>query len=118
MKNIFKEFSFYSVPEIQKIWENAFFIFDTSSLLNLYRYSKDTSDKHLEILTKIKDRKQIWSPYHVIFEYHKNRINVISDLEKSYNDIISNIKVLNSKINEIKGKLKGTYRLHPLINID
>ena len=39
-----KLFSGYYRPlneEIEELWANCIFIFDTSSLLNLYRYSKE-----------------------------------------------------------------------------
>ena len=42
-----KTFSEYHQPndeEITQLWEKAIFIFDANVLLNLYRYSKKTSD--------------------------------------------------------------------------
>lgn len=46
----------YDVDEYSSIINNSKISLDTNVLLNIYRYSKETSDKTLYLLNKIKDR--------------------------------------------------------------
>ena len=93
MKTKFKEFYKYSDTEIKNIWKECIFIFDTNVLLDLYKYNKEATDKFIYILKKIKNEKRIWIPHQVGLEFHKIRLNQISDLKKSYSwveDILEN----------------------------
>lgn len=91
MKDTFKEYYPLSSSEIKNLWQNSIFIFDTNILLNLYRYSSETS---LNFLETIENLKKVWIPYQVGYEFHKKRMTVISDQRKSYEDF-------EKKINEI-----------------
>ncbi|WP_438392108.1 PIN-like domain-containing protein [Bacillus sp. LMT] len=51
MKSIFKEFYFDN--KSSDIWINSVVILDANVLLNLYRYSKETSKKSALIIKKI-----------------------------------------------------------------
>lgn len=48
---------FYPIDEkvITKIWESAIFVFDTNTLLHLYRYSKNTRNDFMQVLQNIKN---------------------------------------------------------------
>lgn len=50
-----KFFGFYppDEKEIEKIWKNAIIAFDTNTLLNLYRYSKNTKNDFIKTITEI-----------------------------------------------------------------
>ena len=104
MKNTFFEYNPLSNEIIDKLWENAVFVFDTNILLNLYRYSEETSDKFLETITGFKDR--VWLPYQVGFEFNRNRLTVISDQRKLYDDFE---KRINDIINEIDNKNRNPF---------
>ncbi|WP_368651248.1 PIN-like domain-containing protein [Bacillus inaquosorum] len=86
-------------------------------LLNLYRYSKETSEKLLALLEKSKDR--LWLPHQIALEFHLNRTNVILDQQTSYEKIES---LLRKKSSEIESSLKkelGSYRKkHVTLSID
>ena len=83
MKNMFKQYNyFYTQEEYKDIWENALFVFDTNTLLNLYRYQEDTRDEFLKVLGIISDR--IWIPYHVALEFQRNRLIVISEQKELF----------------------------------
>jgi hypothetical protein len=62
-------------------------IIDTNVLLNLYRFSKTTSEELLNTLKRYSNR--IWIPHQVGWEYQENRINVIDEQKLGYSDLIT-----------------------------
>ena len=91
----------YDVDEYSSLINNSKISLDTNVLLNIYRYSKETSDKTLYLLNKIKDRL-IFS-YYVAFEFTKNRKKVESASIEEYKNYQSKIE---SKYEEIINELK------------
>lgn len=119
MKNNFKEFYEYSDDELKKIWKEAIFIFDTNILNSLYRIPEDLRKDLFKILDQLKNDDRIWVPHQVLFEFHKNRRNVIIGLEKDYKDAIHAIEGFSSELpKKFKGKLKSACENHPLLNSD
>lgn len=58
------------------LWNNAIFVFDSSSLLDLYFVPKNSREKiYEEIFKKLENR--LWLPFHVQYEYLKNREKII-----------------------------------------
>lgn len=92
----------YDVDEYCSLINNSKISLDTNVLLNIYRYSKETSDKTLYLLNKIKDRL-IFS-YYVAFEFTKNRKKVESASIEEYKKYQSKIE---SKYEEIINELKN-----------
>lgn len=88
MNKNFKAYTPITERQIDAVWRNSatLFILDTNILLNLYSYRKNTQEDFFRILEKLKDR--IWIPYHVMLEYHRNRLKVINDKENTINEII------------------------------
>lgn len=88
MNKNFKAYTPITKKQIDSVWQSktTLFILDTNILLNLYSYRKNTQDDFLKILEKLKDN--IWIPYHVMLEYHRNRLRVINDKENTINEII------------------------------
>lgn len=78
---------FYPIDEkvITKIWESAIFVFDTNTLLHLYRYSKNTRNDFMQVLQNIKN--SLWIPYQVALEFQQNRLNVIRESQKKYKEL-------------------------------
>ncbi len=115
MKNTFKSFKNFSEEEYRKYFSEAHFIFDTNVLLNLYRYQEETKDQFLQVLETISDK--IWIPYHVGLEFNRNRITVINDQNKKFDEIH---KVLDKSENEIKNEFKklDIDNRHSLIKYD
>lgn len=109
-----KFFGFYppNEDEIKDIWENGLIAFDANTLLNLYRYSKETRKDFIDTITEYKDR--IWLPFQAGYEFHSNRISVIKSQEEAYTEIG---KKLDEHFNKIEKELKQ-YRRHPLISIE
>lgn len=81
-------FSGYYQPEESEfsvLWEDCLFVLDANVLLNLYRYSPQTSQVLIDILTQISDR--LWIPHQVAFEYQENRLSAIAGQVKVYDEI-------------------------------
>jgi predicted nucleic acid-binding protein len=101
MKNTFLEFNTLDTEIVKKLWDSAIFVFDTNVLLNLYRYSENTSNEFFESIKKLEER--VWLPYQVGYEFNKNRLTVISDQKKNYDDF-------EKKINELIGEIENKNR--------
>ena len=94
-----KEFSEYYKPteiEFKALFENCIFVFDANVLLFFYRYSKDTSDKFLELLGKVSTR--IWIPHQAAFEYQEDRLGVIHQQSEAYKRIKEQLKSNSDQI--------------------
>lgn len=105
MKEKFPGYFKLSDKEINHLWENALLVFDANILLNLYRYSDETRDDFFKILEKVKDR--IWIPHQSANEFFENRLSVINQQEKSYEEATNALKSIE---NEFKNS-----RQHPFI---
>ncbi|MCM2984318.1 PIN-like domain-containing protein [Bacillus safensis] len=115
MKSLFEEFYFDN--KNTDIWTNSVIVLDTNILLNLYRYSKETSEKLLALLEKSKDR--LWLPHQIALEFHLNRTNVILDQQTSYEKIKSILRKKSSEIEASLNKELGSYRKkHVTLSID
>jgi hypothetical protein len=112
MKDLFPGYYPISDDELQQLWKDCLFIFDTSFLLDLYKMTSKTCNDVLNILEDIKDR--LWMPYQVVYEFHKNKHRVYNDQIKIYDTLI---KDLEKKKDEIKRVIKE-YNKHRLINAD
>ncbi|MBP2046014.1 hypothetical protein J2756_001252 [Methanobacterium aggregans] len=97
--------------EFDCLWEKCIFVLDANILLNIYRYSPDTRDKLIQILNKVSSR--LWIPHQAALEYQKNRLNVIKQQKKAYDEIN---EVIDENISDIKTGLKRFNR-HPFINV-
>lgn len=86
-----------SVREAE-LWKEAVFVFDTSSICELYNLTETTKVTMTGIFTSLKDR--IWIPAQTMYEYQKNRGKVIMNpiaekyIEPKFlkQDIVSRLK--------------------------
>ncbi|MEA5617025.1 PIN domain-containing protein [Cronbergia sp. UHCC 0137] len=116
MRDLFPGYYQPTKQEFDELWKECIFSFDTNVLLHIYRYSPKTRERLFDILEKLQER--IWIPHQIGYEFHKNRLTVISDQSKAY-DKISKILEENLKIDKI-GSLKKeleTYKKHSTIEI-
>lgn len=109
MKKTFREYHQYSENEFKKLWNECIFVFDTNTLLNMYRYRRDTVDKYFEVLSELKIKNKLWIPHQVGFEFYENRITVISNYEKSYDAILDILK-------STKDSIDKDYKNHPFLD--
>ncbi|MBP7280084.1 MAG: DUF4935 domain-containing protein [Leptospiraceae bacterium] len=110
MKNTFKEYHQFTEEEFAEMWKNCIFVFDTNTLLDFYRYSRETVAKYFQVLQTLKNNNQIWIPYQVGFEFYENRLGVISEYESSYKEILAILEKTNRDI-------ENKYKKHPFLDL-
>lgn len=64
------------------LWDKAVIVLDTSTLGNLYCMAEEPKQTLLEIFDIVK--KRVWLPAHVVYEYKKNRNDLIERSFESY----------------------------------
>ncbi|EQA7817197.1 MULTISPECIES: PIN-like domain-containing protein [Enterobacter] len=102
MRNKFCGFYNPKQDDYKQIWndEKTLFIFDTNTLLNLYRCEEETKDDILNVMEALSKRS--WFPFHVCLEYQRNRIKVISQSIKSLETLKKSItSLVNSTDNAL-----------------
>lgn len=105
------------------LWKDAIIIFDSSALLDLYFLPKSAREKiSKEIFEQLIDR--LWLPFHVQFEYLKNREKTIKKpISEKYDPIKKKIQKISSttkdevlkRVEEIIRETKKDDK-HPHIN--
>lgn len=115
MRNLFKGFNPPNEAELNNLWKNAIFVFDTNILTNLYRYQSSTSAALLKVMEQLGDR--VWIPYHVALEYQRNRLTVIHGQHKKFDDTKSAVKGAINSLNKALKDLQLEKR-HSHINPD
>jgi hypothetical protein len=111
MRDLFRGYYKPTAEELAEIWKTCTFSFDANILLHIYSYTPETRKSFFEILNGLKER--IWIPHQVAYEYQRNRLYVISDQVKAYEDIE---EILTKKFLELKNELLKSYKRHPFIN--
>jgi len=98
MRDKFQGFYQPNDEEIKAAWEDkgTLFVFDTSTLLNIYSYADQTRTDFFSILEKLQD--QIWLPYHVGLEYQRRRLEIIKEE-----------KAIFQKIHKCLNKIKDVF---------
>lgn len=105
MRNLFPLYYHLSEDEKRQLFnsKDCYFVFDTNALLDIYRLGKETADKVLILIDKYKDRIVI--PKHVAYEYHKNMLDIITEIcgkYKCFLDLNSSDSILNGLIDSLK----------------
>lgn len=84
------EFEKYNLSKKHEIelFQKAIIVFDTSSLLDFYSYSKHTQDEIIKtVFSKLKNR--LWAPAQSYFEFMKNREKVMMKPIQSYKNLLT-----------------------------
>src|SRR5258706_10523544 len=101
MRNLFPGFYERTEEELNKLWQEGIFVFDTNMLLNVYRYSLETRNRYFEILHQLDNR--IWIPYQVAYEYQNQRMSVIQSQAQAYEEVL---KILQVTARTLKSSLE------------
>ncbi|NJM11836.1 MAG: DUF4935 domain-containing protein [Synechococcaceae cyanobacterium SM1_2_3] len=99
MKNNFAGYYRLSENEFIKLWKDCLFVLDANVLLNLYRYPKGATKDLIKVLKRISDR--LWVPHQVALEYQENRLKVIAEQMKRFDDVR---KILAESSNSLRNK--------------
>src|SRR5690606_38233335 len=98
--------------EMTRLWVDGIVVLDTNALLNLYRYSTETSGEFLELLRSLGVR--LWIPHQVGLEYHQNRLAVIAEQARSYEKLKKSVE---QQRRTLVAEFEAVKR-HPLIHAD
>ncbi|WP_149088618.1 PIN-like domain-containing protein [Pseudomonas prosekii] len=96
MKKEFPGFFANGIPDIESLWDECIFVLDANVLLSLYRYSDSTRSELLQVFNALADR--LWIPNQVAYEYLNNRLTVIGEQSKIYDDAIKKIEALRKSL--------------------
>lgn len=107
MRKAFYEYYGLTTSELDKLWKDGLFVFDTNVLLSLYRRPIDVRNDILNVIKGLKDR--IWLPQQVGFEYHEDRM-------EEANRHIKAIKELSRRFLEFSEKIQQDYQNNPYID--
>lgn len=110
MRRLFRSYYRPTQEEFSKMWQECIFAFDANVLLNIYRYTPETRERLFEILKQLQDR--IWLPNQVAYEYHEQRLDVISHQLKAYEAMEARI---SKSLQEIDNELRK-YKRHAFAN--
>lgn len=92
MKDVFPGYYKKKDEDLKILWNECIICFDANVLLNLYRYSSETQDALLNLITKIQEKVVL--PHQAALEYNRNRYDVISEQEKAYKEFLSKLKLM------------------------
>ena len=113
-----EQFHILTPEREEKLWSEAIFVFDTSSICALYNLKADSQKVVADILNKLKDR--IWIPAQVKYEYLKNREKVIDNpVNECYNNphiVKTGHQFVNNFSDFLKDNENNDY--HPYIKDD
>jgi len=98
MKKIFPGYYRPTEEEFSNLWNSCLFVLDANVLLNLYRYSQETSNELIQILKQISDR--LWVPHQAALEYQKNRLQTIAKQLEEYDKIQKLVKDSKKKLKD------------------
>jgi predicted nucleic acid-binding protein len=115
MKTLFPEQFPISEEALKDIWSRGLMVFDTNTLLRLYRYKKSTSDEILKVWEGLGNR--LWIPYQVAWEYNNNRDVKVKEARKSYTDIVSILSEAGQKVADKLVDLKD-FGVHPKAGLE
>lgn len=96
MKKEFPGFFANGPSDIDKLWDECIFVLDANVLLSLYRYSDSTRSELLQVFNALADR--LWIPNQVAYEYLNNRLTVIGEQSKIYDEAIKKIEALRKSL--------------------
>lgn len=98
MRQIFPGYYRPSEADLSRIWQDCIFVLDANVLLNLYRYPQEARDDLKSVLSQVKTR--LWVPYQAALEYQRNRISVIAEQKRRFQEVI---KMVGGTIDRLEG---------------
>lgn len=107
MNKLFKGYIPYNEDELDEMWKNSIIAFDANVLLNLYRYSKETQEKLLNLFDRFNGR--VWLPHQSAKEYFRNRKNVIAEQQNMYRKIEAKLCQKDSRLDILNSPIRHLY---------
>ncbi|MEW6183908.1 MAG: PIN-like domain-containing protein [Bacillota bacterium] len=120
MKNTFPGYYQPTQKEFADLWKECLFIPDANVLLNLYRYNEETSNSLIDIFSKLATFGRLRITHQAAWEYHKRRLDVISDINDDYDKIQKSLTSIQNTLDSIRNPFILVAHLkklfEPLIN--
>lgn len=87
--------------DIDKAYENAIFILDTNTLLDLYRINPEVTEKALKTIKKHRDK--IFIARHTDEEYHRHHYDISAEMCLTVKEVVTHLSVdpFRAKLEEI-----------------
>jgi PIN domain-containing protein len=113
MRDAFRGYYAPTETELDELWKHGTIVFDTSALLNLYRYPLAAREGMLAVLRTVRDR--LWIPYQVALEYHRRRVGVIENQLGVFEKVrhVLGFSRLKAQLDALQLR-----RFHSLISVD
>lgn len=118
MKDLFPEHFPETDEELNALWQEGLFVFDTNALLNLYRYSVATRTDLINVVKALGDK--VWLPNRVAEEFLDNRLSTIEGIIKTYSSFINDVENFEKSLgnefkhpfisNKIQRKVSSTFK--------
>src|SRR5260370_14409817 len=103
MHKLFPGYYELTDEQLSELWAECIFVFDTNILLHIYRYKPETRKRFFfEILEGLSTR--IWIPYQVAHEFQKQRLTVMKDEAKAYDEVIDLLSKTSSDLKKALNK--------------
>ncbi|SDQ32996.1 PIN-like domain-containing protein [Leucobacter chromiiresistens] len=96
--------------ERSAMWSEGLIVLNTNALLNLFKYSKNTRAEFFAALDSKKD--QLWLPFQVGVEFHRNRRGEIRALEDHFTTLKDTVGTAEK---QILGEI-NRFRNHPAVD--
>lgn len=116
MKSEFKEFYHPDPKDFEEIKQNAVFIFDACTLLDLYKRQESSRDELLKTIEKLSKKGRVWQPHQFCSEYQLNRQAVIKAEYENYDVITKDIEKYFRDLDKVS--MTVSFPKHPFIKID
>lgn len=100
MRNLFRGYYKPTEEEFAQLWQECIFSFDTSMLLNIYRYSPQARERLFEILNKLIESLE---------KEHKEIKTNLKEAQKKYSDLVNHDSFLEEISNLFDGKVGEPY---------
>lgn len=107
----------YPFDKFQEIWDyEPIVIFDANAILNIYKYSPETTDNILSHLSTLAE--QLWIPHQAFKEYKENRQDVINGQHNKYKDVTREVeRIMGKAKNDIEEQfVRFSSFKFPLVN--
>ncbi|MCD8288797.1 MAG: PIN domain-containing protein [Prevotella sp.] len=98
MKEKFFEYYKPSEEKLKQLLNNSLLVFDTNVLLDIFRLSPENAQELLEVFTKRSE--QIWIPFQVGIEFHKNIQGVFEEQIKTCTDVLKKLEDAKKEIDK------------------
>jgi hypothetical protein len=110
MRKLFRGYYRPTDDELKDIWTTGELIFDTSALLNLFRYTDETREDFLGALRA--RREDLWIPHQVGQEFHERWLDVVHQTHKAFDDVVSLLESTRKNADNLRSR----FNTHPSLD--